>query len=136
MNTRAIFITETDRTRLLALLDNPVLKRESSAMRDLVAEMQRAVIVPSREVPPDVVTMRSRVNVRDRTTGEVSTITLVFPNEASMDDGKISVLAPIGVALIGYRIGDAVAWKVPSGMKEFEITGIEYQPEAAGEFHL
>ncbi|NUN71191.1 MAG: nucleoside diphosphate kinase regulator [Bacteroidetes bacterium] len=136
MNGRTIHITETDRTRLLALLDNPVLKREGSAMRDLVAEMQRAVIVPSREVPPDVVTMRSRVNVRDRATGEGSTITLVFPNEASLDDGKISVLAPIGVALLGYRVGDVVAWKVPSGMKEFEITGIEFQPEAAGEYHL
>ncbi len=135
MDTRTIYITQTDYSRLEQLLDNPVLKREQGAMRTLVSEMQRAVIVPSREIPSDVVTMHSRVNVRDRATGEESTITLVFPKEASLDDGKISVLAPVGMALLGYRVGDSVTWEVPSGTKTFEISGIEYQPEAAGDFH-
>lgn len=136
METRTIYITHTDHTRLKQLLDNPVLKREKNAMRDLVTELKRAEIVPSREIPSDIVTMRSRVNIRERGTGESSSITLVFPFEANIEEGKISVLAPIGVALLGYRVGDIVTWNVPSGTREFEIAKIEYQPESAGDFHL
>lgn len=136
MDERTITITQTDHTRLKQLLDNPVLKHEKNAIRDLVGELQRAVIVPSRDIPSDIVTMRSRVNLKDHKNGDASTITIVFPNEANIEEGKISVLAPIGVALLGYRVGDRVQWPVPAGMKEFVIIGIEYQPESAGDVHL
>jgi len=136
MNERIIVITKTDQMRLLHLLDNPVLIREKSAMRDLVTELNRARIVPPREIPPDIVTMRSRVRIKDRTTDEESVLTLVFPNEANLDDGKISILAPVGVALLGYRVGDIVEWNVPAGPRSIEILEIMYQPEAAGDYHL
>lgn len=136
MTERTIYITQNDLAKLKQLLDNPVLKQEKNALRNLVGELQRAVIVPAREIPADVVTMRSRVNMKDNKTGEQSTVTLVFPSEADLNEGKISVLAPIGTALLGYRIGDIVTWKVPAGEKEIVITGIEYQPEASGDFHL
>lgn len=116
------------------LLENPVLLRESGSMRDLVAELNRAVIVPPREIPPDIVTMRSRVRIKNYTTNEESVLTLVFPNEANLDDGKISVLAPVGTALLGYRVGDAVEWNVPAGQRKIEILEIMHQPEAAGEY--
>lgn len=136
MDARIIEITKTDQMRLLQLLDNPVLLRERSAMRDLVTELNRASIVPPREIPADIVTMRSRVRIKDRTTNEESVLTLVFPNEANLDDGKISILAPIGIALLGYRVGDRVEWTVPAGQRSIEILEIMYQPEAAGDYHL
>jgi regulator of nucleoside diphosphate kinase len=136
MDERTIVITKTDHTRLMQLLDNPVLSREKSSMRDLVTELNRACIVPPREIPPDIVTMRSRVRIKDRTTNEESVLTLVFPNEANLDDGKISIIAPIGTALLGYRVGDVVEWSVPAGPRSIEILEIIYQPEAAGDYHL
>ena len=136
MDARIIVITKTDQMRLLQLLDNPVLLQERSAMRDLVTELNRANIVPPREIPADIVTMRSRVRIKNRTTNEESVLTLVFPNEANLDDGKISILAPIGIALLGYRVGDRVEWTVPAGQRSIEILEIMYQPEAAGDYHL
>jgi regulator of nucleoside diphosphate kinase len=136
MDARIIVITKTDHTRLKQLLDNPVLLHERSSMRDLVTELNRAVIVPPREIPPDIVTMRSRVKIKDRTTNEEAELTLVFPNEANLNDGKISILAPIGTALLGYRVGDVVEWNVPAGPRSIEILEIMYQPEAAGDYHL
>jgi len=61
---------------------------------------------------------------------------LVFPSEADFKLGKISILAPIGTALIGYRAGDTVEWKVPAGIRRLRIDEILYQPEAAGDHHL
>ena len=136
MDARIIVITKTDQMRLLQLLDNPVLVREKSAMRDLVTELNRARIVSPREIPPDIVTMRSRVRIKDRTTNEESVLTLAFPGEANLDEGKISILAPVGVALLGYRVGDIVDWNVPAGSRSIEILEIIYQPEAAGDYHL
>lgn len=136
MDARNIVITKTDQARLLQLLDNPVLLRERSSMRDLVSELNRADIVQPRDIPADIVTMRSRVRIKDRTTNEVTELTVVFPNEANLDEGKISVLAPIGTALLGYRVGDVVSWNVPAGPKSIEILEIIYQPEAAGDYHL
>ena len=63
-------------------------------------------------------------------------LTIVFPNEANIDDGKISVLAPVGIALLGYRVGDVVEWKVPAGVRTIEILEIIHQPEASGDSHL
>ena len=135
MDRRKIYMTNTDHAKLKTLLDNPVLTREKTSMRDLVAEMNRAVVVSPEEISSDVVTMRSQVRIKDRTTKEESVLTIVFPNEANIDDGKISVLAPVGIALLGYRVGDVVEWKVPAGIRSIEILEIIYQPEASGDFH-
>ena len=61
---------------------------------------------------------------------------LVFPDSANVNQGKISILAPIGTALLGYKVGDIVRWKVPAGLTELKVEGILYQPEAAGDYHL
>jgi regulator of nucleoside diphosphate kinase len=138
MADRKIYITEIDKARLEELIE--VAEEFGSGNRtDLEAladELARAEIVASREVQPDVVTMNSKVVLRDIDTLKEMTCTLVFPRDADIDKGAISVLAPVGTAILGYSKGDVVEWPVPSGIRQFRIEKILYQPEAAGDFHL
>jgi len=99
-------------------------------------ELERAEIVSSNNVPSDVVTMNSRVLLRDIGTSEEMTFTLVFPKDADIQSGLMSILAPVGTAILGYREGDVVEWPVPSGVRRISIEKILYQPEAEGGFHL
>ena len=133
-----LYITTTDRDRLEELLAAlPRRAGESQESREaLERELDRALVVPSPEVPPDVVTMNSRVLVRDVDTGAEMELTLVYPLGANSRLGRVSVLAPIGVALLGYRAGDTVVWPVPSGLRRLRIVQVLYQPEAAGDFRL
>jgi len=94
------------------------------------AKLWGAEIVEPDSVPPDVVTMRSRVRVLDMVSGHESTYTICYPVEANLDAGKLSVLAPIGTALLGYREGDVVEWPVPGGVRVLKIEKLEHQPEA------
>ena len=80
--------------------------------------------------------MNSMVRLKDVDTGEDVIYTLVFPHDADIHHKKISILAPIGTALIGYRAGDIIEWNVPAGVKRLKIEKILYQPEAAGDYHL
>lgn len=80
--------------------------------------------------------MNSKVILRDLDTQEIMTYTLVFPNDANYEAGAISVLAPVGTAILGYSEGDTVEWPVPSGMRRLLVEKVVYQPEAAGDFHL
>jgi regulator of nucleoside diphosphate kinase len=103
----------------------------------LRAELDRAEVVEAADVPPDVVTMNSRVRVTDEETGEESELQLVFPAAADPARGAISVLAPIGSALLGLRIGATIDWPVPDGRaRRIRVVAIPYQPEAAGDTHL
>jgi len=83
-----------------------------------------------------VITMNSRVCLQDLETGEDLVYTLAFPTDADLESGKISVLAPIGTAMIGYRVGDIIKWQVPAGTRKFKVKSMHYQPEAAGDYHL
>ena len=76
--------------------------------------------------------MNSRVRLTDVETNEEQIYTVVFPSEANLEDGKISILAPIGTAILGYRVGDTVEWRVPGGVRTLRIEEILYQPEAEG----
>jgi len=80
--------------------------------------------------------MNSKVRLKDLDSGEEVIYSLVFPNDANVAENKISVLAPVGTALIGYRVGDPIEWKVPRGLKRLKIEEILYQPERAGDYHL
>ena len=80
--------------------------------------------------------MNSRVRIEDADTGEQNVYTVVFPSDASVAEKKISVLAPIGTALLGSRAGGTVDWPVPAGMRTMRIQEVLYQPEAAGDYHL
>ena len=134
-----IYITEVDRQRLEKLIEI-ASERDSMAghenLRRLEHELDRAETVAPKDVPADVVTMRSKVRLRDLNTGEEMVYTLVFPTEANYDEGKISVLAPVGTAMLGYRAGDTIEWQVPSGLRRLKVEELLYQPEAAGEYNL
>ena len=138
MRERRVFITDADRDRLEKLLlgARQWSNRDKAHLQALEEELDKAYTVESREIPGDVVTMRSQVRVRDMKSGTEMDISVVFPSEADSEQGKISVLAPIGTALLGYRVGDVVEWKVPGGLRRLKVERILYQPEAAGHYHL
>jgi regulator of nucleoside diphosphate kinase len=138
MHARQIHVTDFDMQRLRQLLEGTRAwnERDRNYLRQLEAELDRAVVVPSKEIPADVVTMNSEVRVKDVDSGKEMTFRLVFPGEADYDRGKLSIMAPIGTALIGYRAGDTVRWTVPAGIRRLEILEVLYQPEAAGDYDV
>ena len=84
----------------------------------------------------DVVTMNSRVRLQDEASGQTLECNLVFPGEADASANRISIVAPLGTAILGYRVGDTVTWPLPGGDRQYKIVEIAYQPEAAGDYHL
>lgn len=134
MARREIDITESDARRLQELLrtHRSGNTKDRENLRVLEEELARATVVEPGRVNPDVVTMHSRVLVEDEADGEVQEITLAFPEDADVASGRISVLAPIGAALLGYRMGDRVEFKVPRGRRALRIKQILFQPEASG----
>jgi regulator of nucleoside diphosphate kinase len=134
MKERTIFVTEEDMQRLSDLVESAerISSRDLQHLRMLKDELAQAEIVTSDEIPADVVTMNSRVRLKDLDSGRESIYALVFPRDADVAQGRISVLAPIGTAIIGYRAGDVIVWSVPAGERRFRLEEILYQPEAAG----
>src|SRR5690606_8874145 len=101
----------------------------------LQAEIDRAQIVEPEEVPPDVVTMNSTVRFSIAETGEEFCLTLVYPKDAGKED-RISLLAPVGSALLGLSVGDVLEWPRPGGgVSTVKVEEVVYQPERAGELH-
>lgn len=137
MSNEPIYITDYDMERLKKLLQfEKILNPDRENLQGLEAELSRAQVVASSEIPQDVVVMNSKVRFIDLDTGEEMTYTLVFPEEANIDQNRISVLAPIGTALLGYRVGDTLEWEVPAGLRRLKVTEILYQPEAVEDYHL
>jgi regulator of nucleoside diphosphate kinase len=130
---RPIVVTRPDLERLRLLVETARSRRrwEELHLAALAEELENAEVVEPDAVPPDVVTMRSRVQVLDMVKGDQSTWTLCYPTEADAGAGKLSVLAPIGTALLGYREGDVVEWPVPGGVRVLKIEKLLHQPEAS-----
>jgi regulator of nucleoside diphosphate kinase len=80
--------------------------------------------------------MRSKVRLKDLVSGETNTYSVVFPTEANFTEGKISILAPIGTAILGYKKGDTIEWPVPAGVRRLRVDEVLFQPEASGNFDL
>ena len=119
----SIVVTETDFALLNRLADH----------EPLAAELRNADLVEEHRVPRDVVTMRSRVRFEDRSTGEVRDVTIVFPQDANVAEGRISVLAPIGTALLGLAAGQTIEWPFPDGSRRsLRVVEVLFQPEAEG----
>jgi len=133
-----ILITDTDLAKLREMTRS--LRSSHHPFRqyagDLESELGRARVVPRADVPPDVVTMNSTVRIRDTRSREPEEFTLVYPADSDALDGRISVLAPLGLAVLGARTGDRIKWQVPAGVRTFTVEAILYQPEAAGDAHL
>lgn len=123
-----IYITEIDRIRLRSLI-----AREPGHV-DLAHEVERAVVVAPQQVARDVVTMNSRARLR--LDDEDLEVTLVYPQDADGSRSRLSICSPIGTAILGYREGDVIDWRVPDRTCRVQIGKLLYQPEAAGDFHL
>jgi regulator of nucleoside diphosphate kinase len=138
MTTQAsIVITENDRSRLTKMIDELEFVGEPfrGHIRELESEIERATVVPSADVEPDVVTMNSGLRSRDIDSGEESRFTLVYHAESDLFDSRLSVLSSLGVRFLGARVGDVIEWEVPRGVRRLRIESITYQPEAAGDFN-
>lgn len=134
--TSEIYITELDKMKLKKLIEEKSeygMKPDRSLI-DLDREIGRARVVDSEQLPRNVVSMHSRALLH--LNGEDVDASLVYPDEADWEQNRISVLSPIGTAILGYREGDAIQWEIPSGSTVIKIKKILYQPEAAGDYHL
>jgi regulator of nucleoside diphosphate kinase len=133
-----IYITEFDSRRLRELIDVAAEfgdKRTLQYLHELSEELDQADLVRAEEIPNDIITMNSTFKLQNLDNGEEAVYSLVFPVDADCLRGKISVLAPIGTAVLGYRVGDTVEWDVPAGLKRLSVKEIVYQPESAGDYH-
>jgi regulator of nucleoside diphosphate kinase len=133
MKARKIIITQADYGRLRRIIasSRDLRPMDAEHLDALERELEGAVITGSAEVPRELVTMKSRVRVLDLSDGRELLYQIVFPGEADLFRNRISVLAPIGMALLGRAAGTVVEWEVPSGMRRLLILEVEYQPEAA-----
>ena len=134
-----IYITETDADRLGNLIElarNNGERGNLAYVNRLEEELEYAEIVPPEEIPAGVVTMRSKVKLKDLDTGEESVYTIVFPTETNLELGRISILAPIATALLGRKLGDTVEFQAPARERKLKVKEILYQPESAGDYNL
>lgn len=138
MTSRNLCVTRQDRQRLTDMLEEALARnsRDSAFLKGLANELAQAESVEPQDVPPDVITMNSRVILKDVESGEKMEYTLVFPEQANIEEGRLSVVSPIGTAILGYSKGDTLTWQTPGGPRKLEILDIPYQPEAAGDFNL
>jgi regulator of nucleoside diphosphate kinase len=128
MRQRSIVVTEADARRLRGLLaarHESTLSHDEAHLHELESELERAVLVAGSAIPPDVIAMDSVVRVLDLSSGERREYTLVYPAEANLAAGRISVLAPLGTALLGYREGDEFEWLMPGGKRRLRIEKVK-----------
>ena len=131
MNRPNLIVTHEDARRLGELLDSTPAAAAPMATL-LEEELMRAELVASADVPADIVTMNSRVHCRDEASGQEREIELVYPHEVDAGRTRVSVLAPVGAALLGLRAGQSIDWPLPGGrMTRMQVLAVPYQPEAA-----
>jgi len=130
-----ILLTTEDFARLEQLVETYADQRDLDAIPALEEELGRAEVVDPTHIPPDVVTMNSRVRFIDEQTGEEREVMLVYPADADFTQHRVSILAPLGSALLGLRTGQAIDWPVPSGeVKRFRVLAVTHQPESVGDY--
>ena len=129
-----ITISSNDVQRLEALLESAQYRDQPGAPA-LQKELERAHVVAPQQLPDDVVSMNSIAECVEEGSGRAHELTLVYPRDADAAEGRVSVLAPVGTALLGLKIGQSIDWPAPAGTLRLRVTAIRYQPEAAGEYH-
>lgn len=135
LNQPKITISSLDMTRLEAML--AALPQQGFPGRNaLEAELARADVLEPADMPPDVVTMNSTVHFAVGQSEETFAKTLVYPKDAQGEADHLSILAPVGAALLGLRVGDEIDWPTPAGKPlRVKLLAVDYQPERAGELH-
>jgi regulator of nucleoside diphosphate kinase len=124
-----IVVAEGDARRLAFLLGGTPAQRDAAHLRELRDELERALVVPTDEMPADVITMHSAVGVLDLENATRQEVTLVYPHAADPARGHVSVLAPLGTALLGYRVGDEISWTMPGGRRRLRIETVRNHRE-------
>jgi regulator of nucleoside diphosphate kinase len=137
MDQPKIFITTKDAEKLRGLIRKAYHSdyRGSDYLKRLAEEIEKASVVQPDQIPSDVITLNSTARLVDQDTDEEMLYTLVFPEDADISQGKISILAPIGTAMLGYKVGDTFEWDTPGGTRTIRVKEILYQPEASGDEH-
>lgn len=138
MTARNIILSSLDHARLQDLLitAKQFAPSNSATLDVLERELARCKIVSPEEIPPYVVTMNTCVRLIDATTGEEMKYSLVYPADANPQKGKLSILSDLGVAIIGFSVGDTIEWNFPDGVRRLRIDMIYFQPEATKDYDL
>ncbi len=132
-----MIVTSTDYQRLTDVVELSAAKtRMPELVKALLDKLAKARVVPQHEINDGIVTMNSKVYLRDTKSGRETEVTITYPQEADPRQRRVSIFSEVGLALLGKGERDIVSWKVPGGIGEFEVVRVTYQPEAAGHFNL
>lgn len=133
MRRSEIVITATDQQRLRSVIQASRNARDHEAAQALADELDHAHVVSPESIAGNVVTMNSRVVFEDESTGETREVSLVYPQDSDPAQGRLSVFAPVGTALLGLSAGETIDWPLPQGeLRRYRVVKILYQPEAEG----
>lgn len=135
---RNTFLSSLDYSRLqdLVITAKQFATSNIELLDSLECELARANIVSPEEIPPYVVTMNTCVHLTDLLTGEDIKVLLVYPSEAKRQKGNLSILSGLGVAILGFSVGDTIEWNSPEGSRQLRIKSIDFQPEAVKRYDL
>jgi regulator of nucleoside diphosphate kinase len=128
MNHTPIYIARDDYAKLRLLLTTALHSHNSPALQKLRAELDRAAVIDPAAIPADVVTLDATVQYEDLGTGELEEYTITFPDRANIEQKRLSILAPVGTALIGCRVGDLVRWSTPGGVRQLKVRRVTPRP--------
>ena len=132
-----MFVTINDYQRLIGLIEFSSIKSRYPDLIDrLLRDLKTAKMLAQENISSKIVTMNSRIRLKELSSGKETEITIAYPHDANGKEGRISVVSHAGAALLGRQEGDKVSWRVPGGVGEFEIVKIIFQPEAAGDYYL
>lgn len=134
---RRRLITDLDYERLDTLLyTTPKELRSTETVKQFAAEFLAADVRPQKEISNRVITMNTRVRLREIKSLKEIEVTVTYPKDANGHERRVSVFSPVGLALLGRVLGDIITWPIPGGMGQFEIIAVTYQPEAVGDYDL
>lgn len=133
---KTMYITHDDYERITTLMDASGQNKNTEITHRLLKELKFAKTFPPDKIASTIVTMNSRVRLKELNSGRTTEITITYPQDADSREKKVSVLSAIGVALLGCREGDITSWRVPGGIGRFKVEKVIYQPEAAGHYYL
>mgnify|MGYP003576461502 CR=1 FL=1 len=134
MQQQIVRVTDFDSRRLRNVIEGSRAMdlRDADSVNLLERRLADAEITPAERIDPDVVTINSEVRVSDLDSLKAMIFRVVFPGEAGVAPGEVSVLAPLGMAVLGRKVGDRVTWQTPGGLRRLRVDQILYQPEREG----
>jgi len=122
----------TDYNTLRSLLRHSAPFRSDKEVTMLQEELNKATVIDDRQVSEEIVRLNSHVKIRDEKSGKTSMFQIVLPQNANLKERKVSVLAPMSIALLGFKEGDSFDWEMPGGLKRILIVSVRnYEPDLA-----